>query len=90
MPREKMDFDVIIIGAGPAGLSTAIRLAQCAQKDKKTLRICLVEKGASVGAHLLSGAILDPRALDELIPNWKAEGAPCHTGVAQEKFLWLT
>lgn len=90
MPREKMDFDVIIIGAGPAGLSAAIHLAQLAKEQQKPLNICILEKGAEVGSQILSGAILEPRALNELIPDWQALGAPIHTPVTQDQFLLLT
>lgn len=90
MPREKMDFDVIIIGAGPAGLSAAIRLAQLGQQENKALQICVLEKGSEVGAHILSGAVLETRALDELIPDWQKLNAPVHTTVSQDQFLLLT
>jgi len=86
MSREKMDFDVIIVGAGPAGLSAAIRLAQA----NPQLQIAVLEKGADVGAHILSGAVLDPRALNELFPDWKARGAPLHTQATQDAFVLLT
>ena len=71
MDREKMNFDVLIVGAGPAGLSASIKLAQLAKENKKELNICVVEKGSEVGAHILSGAVLETKALDELIPDWK-------------------
>lgn len=90
MSREKMDFDVIIVGAGPAGLSAAIRLAQLAKQQQSSLNIAIVEKGATVGAHILSGAVLEPRALNELIPDWREQGAPIHTTVKQDQFLFLT
>ncbi len=76
-----MDFDVVIVGAGPAGLSTAIRLMQLAQEKEQELMVCVVEKGSEVGAHILSGAVLEPRALNELIPDWKEKGAPLNTEV---------
>lgn len=72
MTRESMEYDVVIVGAGPAGLSAAIRLKQL----NTNTRVCIVEKGAEVGAHILSGAVFEPRALNELIPNWKELGAP--------------
>jgi len=86
MSRESMDFDVIIVGAGPAGLSAAIRLAQL----DNTLNICVLDKGAFVGAHILAGAVLDPRALNELIPDWKNRNAPLNTAATEDKFLFLT
>ncbi len=91
MPQhESMEFDVIIVGAGPSGLSAAIRLGQLAHQQNKTLDICIVEKGAEVGAHILSGAVIEPSALNELIPDWQAKQAPLHTPVKQDHFLMLT
>ena len=90
MERESMDFDVVIVGAGPAGLAAAIRLRQLAAARGREVSVCVLEKGSEVGAHILSGAVLDPRALDELIPDWKDKGAPLNAPVAQEKFLFLT
>ncbi|MCH8155089.1 MAG: NAD(P)/FAD-dependent oxidoreductase, partial [Proteobacteria bacterium] len=90
MERESMDFDVAIVGAGPAGLAAAIRLRQLAVERGREVSVCVLEKGSEVGAHILSGAVLDPRALDELIPDWKDKGAPLNTPVEQEKFLFLT
>ncbi len=89
MSRESMDFDVVIVGAGPAGLATAIRLAQRAQAAGRELNICVIEKGAEVGAHILSGAVLETRALDELLPDWSSLGAPINVPVRKEKFLLL-
>jgi len=79
MERESMAFDVVIVGAGPSGLATACRLMQCAKERSQELSICVVEKGSEVGAHILSGAILEPRALNELFPDWKDKGAPLIT-----------
>ena len=90
MSRESMEFDVVIVGAGPAGLSAAIRLKQKAAEAGTELSVCIVEKGSEVGAHLLSGAVLDPRALSELIPDWKEQGAPLVTPVTRDRFLFMT
>jgi electron-transferring-flavoprotein dehydrogenase len=90
MAREKMDFDVIIVGAGPAGLSAAIRLAQLSQQKQTPFSICVLDKGAEVGAHILSGAVLEPRALNELIPDWQQRNPPPHTAVTEDEFLFLT
>ena len=81
MSRESMDFDVVIVGAGPAGLSTACRLMQLAQEKQQELMVCVVEKGSEVGAHILSGAVFEPKALDELFPDWQEKGAPLSTKV---------
>lgn len=89
MQREKMEFDAVIIGAGPAGLSAAIRLKQLAQAKQQELQVCVLEKGSEVGAHILSGAVIEPRALNELLPNWQQGNAPLTTPAIQEKFLWL-
>ena len=90
MKREKMEFDVIIVGAGPSGLSAAIRLGQLNKEHHLNLNICILEKGAAVGDHLLSGAVLNPRALHELIPDWKQKKAPIETMAKSDKFLFLT
>ena len=90
MERESMEVDVVIVGAGPSGLSAAIRLAQLAAENDTELTICLLEKGSEVGAHILSGAVLEPKALNELIPDWKEKGAPLNTEAADDNFLFLT
>ena len=90
MERESMEVDVVIVGAGPSGLSASIRLAQLAAENDTELTICLLEKGSEVGAHILSGAVLEPKALDELIPDWKEKGAPLNTEATDDNFLFLT
>ena len=87
--RESMDFDVVIVGGGPAGLSAAIRLAQLAQDGDRDLSICLVEKGSEIGAHILSGAIFEPTALNELLPDWSDLGAPLNNPVTQDAIYYL-
>jgi electron-transferring-flavoprotein dehydrogenase len=88
-PRETMDFDVVIVGAGPAGLSAAIRLKQLAAAAGRELSVVVLEKGSEVGAHILSGAVIDPVGLSKLIPDWKAKGAPVETPVSEDRFYYL-
>jgi len=85
-----MEFDCVIVGAGPSGLAAAIRLAQLSQEKGEELSICVIEKGAEVGAHILSGAVFETRALDELIPDWQAKGAPLSVAAKEDQFLFLT
>ena len=88
-PREGMDFDVVIVGAGPAGLATAIRLRQLAAEHDRDVSVVVLEKGSEVGAHILSGAVIDPIGLNTLIPDWKTKGAPIETEVTDDRFLYL-
>lgn len=90
MERESMEFDVVVVGAGPAGLSAAIKLSQLAQEQEQEISICVVEKGSEVGAHILSGAVFETSALDELLPDWQAMGSPLATEVKEDVFYYYT
>src|SRR5205823_14503890 len=88
--REQMEYDVVVAGAGPSGLAAAIRLKQLAAAAGSELAVCVVEKGSEIGAHILSGAVFEPRALNELLPDWKERGAPLNTPAGDDRFLYLT
>ncbi|MDO4682578.1 MAG: electron transfer flavoprotein-ubiquinone oxidoreductase [Lautropia sp.] len=88
--RDSMEFDVVIVGAGPSGLSTAIRLKQLAAESGQDINVCVIEKAAEVGAHTLSGAVVDPRSLNELIPDWKEQGAPLKTEATKDEVVFLS
>ena len=90
MERESMEFDVVVVGAGPAGLSAAIKLSQLAQEQEREISVCVVEKGSEVGAHILSGAVLETTALDELLPDWRSMGSPLKTEVSEDVFYYYT
>ncbi len=87
--RESMDYDIVVVGAGPSGLSAAIKIKQLAKENEKDISVCVVEKGSEIGAHILSGNVFDPRALDELIPDWKDLSTPIQVSVKKDSVRYL-
>ena len=87
--RESMEFDAVIVGGGPSGLAAAIQFAQKVMDAGEEYTVCLVEKGSEIGAHILSGAVIEPTALNELIPDWKEKGAPLNNPVTEDDFYYL-